>query len=251
MLGSKPLDALHVFLTGASAGVGEAILQQISARGARVFATSRTQSKLDEATKQVVDRGGADVHAVASDLTSLAEVESVANAALEWFDSRIDVVINNAGIGYHGPASTIRGHETTEVMAVNAIAPMMLIRHFLPALRRSAAPKIINVSSILGSKPMPLTSTYTASKHALNGFSKVLRLEEAASNISVTLIEPGAVETAFIQRTHDPDALKKFRGQQVEQLAPVEVARWVVAVMESAPSVCPELVRITPMSQAI
>lgn len=251
MLNSKAFDALHVLLTGASTGVGQAILQEISGRGARVFATSRTQSKLDQAAKDAADRSGAAVQAVAADLTSLAQIESLANSTTEWFDSRIDVLINNAGIGYHGPASTIRGDETAEVMAVNAIAPMMLITHLLPALRRSAAPKIINVSSILGSKPMPLTSTYTASKHALNGFSKVLRLEEASSKISVTLIEPGAIETAFIQRTHDPDALNRFCGQQLEQLAPAEIARWVVAVMESTPSSCPELIRVTPMSQAL
>ena len=189
----KPFDRLHVFLTGATGGVGEAIFTELVTRGARIFATSRRQLKLDAITKDATDS----IRAVAADLTSLAQVESLTRTAIEWFESRIDVVINNAGVGYHGPVSTIRANETAEVMATNVLAPIMITTHFLPALRRSAAPKIINISSILGSKPMPLTSTYTASKHALNGFSKVLRIEESTSNISVTVIEPGAIETAI------------------------------------------------------
>jgi short-subunit dehydrogenase len=245
----KPFDALNVFLTGTTGGVGKAILAELSARGARIFATSRSQSKLDAITKDTTDSSS--IRAVAADLTSLAQIESLTHAAIEWFESRIDVVINNAGIGYHCPVSNIRANEAAEVMSINVLAPIMITTHLLPALRRSAAPKLINISSFLGSKPMPLTATYTASKHALNGFSKVLRLEESTSNISVTVIEPGAIDTAFIQRTHDPDAVKRFCGRQLEQLTPSEVARWVLAVIESPPSSCPELIRVMPMGQAI
>ena len=250
MSGPKPFDGLNVFVTGATGGVGKAVFMELATRGARIFATSRSQLKLDTIAKDAND-SGAVIRAVAADLTSFAQIESLTDAAAEWFESRIDVVINNAGIGYHCPVSNIRANEAAEVMAINALAPIMITTHFLPALRRSAAPKIINISSFLGSKPIPLTATYTASKHALNGFSKVLRLEESKSNISITLIEPGAIDTAFIQRTHDPEAINKFCGQQLEQLTPSEIARWVVAVIESPASSCPELIRIMPMDQAI
>jgi short-subunit dehydrogenase len=247
---SKSIDGLHVLLTGATSGVGAAVFQELAARGAKIFATSRSQSKLDAIAKDAAENSNAVVKVVAADLKSHEEVASMADKAIEWFESRIDVLINNAGIGYHCPASNVQVEELNEVMSVNVIAPIMLTVHSLPALRQSAAPKIINISSFLGSKPLPLTAVYTASKHALNGFSKVLRLEESTSNISVTLIEPGAIDTPFIQRTHDPEALKRFRGVELEQLTPSEVARWVITVIESPPYSCPELIRIMPMHQA-
>jgi short-subunit dehydrogenase len=247
----KPLNDLNILLTGATGGVGEAIFKELSARGGRIFATSRTQTKLDTITEDASNSGFANIRTMAADLNSPAQIENLARAAVEWFEGRIDVLINNAGIGYHCPVSNIRVEEVVEVMTVNVIAPIMVTTHSLPALRRSTAPKIINISSILGSKPMPLTATYTASKHALNGFSKVLRLEEAASKLSVTLIEPGAIDTAFIERTHDPYAVKGFGGRKLEKLSANEVARWVVTVIESPPSSCPELIRIAPMGQAI
>lgn len=247
----KLFNGLHVLLTGATGGVGEAIFKELSSRGARIFATSRTQTKLDAITEAVSISGNAQIRTMAADLNSPAQIENVARAAVEWFEGRIDVLINNAGIGYHCPVSNICVEEVVEVMTVNVVAPIMVTTHSLPALRRSAAPKIINISSILGSKPMPLTATYTASKHALNGFSKVLRLEEASSKLSVTQIEPGAINTAFIERTHDPFAVKGFGERKLEKLSADEVARWVITVIESPPSSCPELIRIAPMGQAI
>lgn len=248
---SKTFNGLHVFLTGATGGVGEAIFKEVSARGASIFATSRTQAKLDAISENISPSSKAKIKTMVADLNSPAQIESMSHAALEWFEGRIDVLINNAGIGYHCPVSNIRVEEAIEVMTVNVIAPIMVTTRSLPALRRSSAPKIINISSILGSKPMPLTAIYTASKHALNGFSKVLRLEEATSKLSVTLIEPGAINTAFIERTHDPHAIKGFVGRKLEKLSAEEVARWVITVIESPPSSCPELIRIAPIDQAI
>jgi short-subunit dehydrogenase len=192
-----------------------------------------------------------EIKTAAADFNSLTQIDSLVQAAMVWLGGRIDVLINNAGIGYHCPVERIRVEEAVEVMTVNAIAPMMVTTYALPALRRSATPKVINISSILGSKPLALTATYTASKHALNGYSKVLRIEVASAGLSVTLIEPGAIDTTFITRTHDPDAVAQMGSRKLCKLTVDEIARWVTTVIESPPYSCPELIRIAPIEQAI
>ena len=98
---------------------------------------------------------------------------------------------------------------------------------------------------------MIYTGAYTAAKHALNGFSKTLRLEEASRDIKVTLIEPGAIETDFILKTHDKEAKEAFSKRKLKKILPQTIANWVLKVIETEPSVCPEVIRITSVEQAI
>ena len=248
----RSLRGTHVLLTGATGGVGQALLSELGSRGAKIFATARSQDKLDAAIRRIDQTSPATtVRAVSVDLTSPLNLKGVVNSALEWFDGRIDVLINNAGVGYHCKTSDIIPDEVIEVLTVNAVAPIILTTLALPGLRQSPAPKVVNISSFLGSKALPLTATYTASKHALNGYSKVLRIEEAHANLSVTVIEPGAIDTDFIKRTHDATAVQQFGQRKLRKLTAAEIARWVVIVLESPQFACPELIRICPIEQAI
>ena len=248
----RPLRGTHVLLTGATGGVGRAILSELGSRGAKIFATARSQEKLDAAVRGIDYSSPATiVRAVSVDLTSPLKLRGLVDSALEWFQGRIDVLINNAGVGYHCRASDIIPEEAIEVLTVNAISPIILTTLALRGLRNSPTPKVVNISSFLGSKALSLTATYTASKHALNGYSKVLRIEEAHANLSVTIIEPGAIDTDFIKRTHDTVAVQQFGQRKLQKLTAAEIARWVVIVLESPQFACPELIRICPIEQAI
>lgn len=234
---------VHVFLTGATGGVGNVLLRQMITEGFRLFATAKTSSRLDAVASGLPTER---LKVVAADLADTRVLKPLVNEGVEWLEGRIDVLINNAGIAYHSAVADIRDAELTEVIAVNAVAPILITSHALPALRRSPAPKVINISSILGAKPLALTAAYTASKHALNGFSKVLRLEEADAGICVTTIEPGAIETEFIARTNDDAAIRQFRSVPRPKISAQEVARWVMASLSAPAGVCPELIRVTP-----
>jgi short-subunit dehydrogenase len=179
------------------------------------------------------------------------KIPALAKEASEWLEGRVDVLINNAGVGYHCPIDSVIPEEAVEVMNVNALAPIILTSSLLPALYNAPRPKVINISSILGVKPLPLTATYTASKHALNGYSQVLRLETAERGLSVTIIEPGAIDTPFLDKTHDPVAVERMGRRNLTKLSPHEVCRWVLTVIESPPYTCPEVIRVAPMGQAI
>src|SRR4051812_39724811 len=103
----KSFVGLHVLLTGASGGVGGAILKQLSARGARIFATSKTPEKLQAKIMTLSDTQRAEIKTVAADFTFPNRIEHIVESALQWLEGRIDVLINNAGIGYHCRAANI------------------------------------------------------------------------------------------------------------------------------------------------
>lgn len=188
---------------------------------------------------------------LALDFSDLEQVKKLAPEIIKIFDSSIDILINNAGIGYHGKIETIDTDELKEVFAVNTLAPIIITSKLLPFISQSDTGHIINVSSILGSRSMMRTAAYTASKHALTGFTKVLRLEAAQLGVRVTAIEPGAIETTFAQRTHESEAKEYFSKRKLTKIPPKVIAGWIVEVIKSDPTICPEMIQIMPQDQII
>ena len=145
----------------------------------------------------------------------------------------------------------IKQEELIETFNINTLSPILLTSRLLPLLKKSSNPKVVNISSILGSKGIPYTATYTASKHALNGYSKVLRKELVKDNLKVVIIEPGAIESEFILRTYDEVPRNSFNKRKMEKLKPETIAAWILKVIESDNNTCPELIRILPQHQII
>jgi NAD(P)-dependent dehydrogenase (short-subunit alcohol dehydrogenase family) len=123
------------------------------------------------------------------DVTDPAGAEQAAEVAIQRF-GRVDVVVNNAGLGIGGPFEDCSADDMRRVFAVNAFGPMFVTRPFLPLLRAQGGGRIINISSDSGVIGLPFQSIYCASKHALEGFSEALSHEVAPFRIAVTLIEP-------------------------------------------------------------
>jgi NAD(P)-dependent dehydrogenase (short-subunit alcohol dehydrogenase family) len=112
---------------------------------------------------------------------------------------QLDVLVNNAGLALSCPLEQTTAKQFDDIMALNVRAPYFLCQQALPALRKSHAPTVLNIASVVGHKGYPLQSAYAASKHALIGMSKSLANEVYTENIRVHVIAPGAVFTDMVR----------------------------------------------------
>lgn len=184
-----------VVITGASAGIGAAVAEQLGALGARPVLVARRP----EALEQVAKRCGPHALTVVADVTRREQVEYARDAALARF-GHVDAWVNNAGRGITKPVSTLTDADLDDMMRVNVKSALYGAQTILPHFRARGRGHILTVSSMLGRVPFaPLRSAYSASKAALNGLMANLRMELAVSDpdIVVSCVHPGIVETGF------------------------------------------------------
>lgn len=186
-----------VIVTGASAGIGEATARRLARAGAKVVVSARRPDRL-EALAREIDPTGANVLAVAGDVTSAADRENLVAAARKKF-GRIDGLVNNAGYGTRGPVEIapvelIRKNYETNVFALIALTQLVL-----PEMRERGRGCIVNIGSVAGKIARPLSSIYDSTKHALEALTDGLRGELKPFGVRVTLIRPGFILTGFVE----------------------------------------------------
>ncbi|NET36822.1 MAG: SDR family oxidoreductase [Cyanothece sp. SIO1E1] len=186
-----------ILITGASAGIGATLAQQLAQQysGVRLVLAARSVDKLEQVATQCRQLG-ADALTVPTNMTETAQIEALAHTALEKF-GRVDALINNAGYGQMGPVELIQPEVIRRQLEVNVVGVITLTQALIPAMRSQGGGRIINLSSIAGQVAFPFSGIYNASKFALEGVSDALRMELAPFNIQVSLIEPGPVQTEF------------------------------------------------------
>lgn len=192
-----------VLITGASSGIGEATARRFLEQGWTVHAAARRTEHM-----RSLDEAGARVHYL--DLTEEASIDALV-AAISMESGRLDVIVNNAGIGVYGAVEEVPLDEARRQFEVNLFGIAGLTQRFLPAMRAATGGTIVNVSSIGGRVYTPMGAWYHASKHALEGWSDCLRLELAPYGIRVVIVEPGAIETEFAEIAIAP-LLKRSEG---------------------------------------
>ncbi len=188
-----------VLITGTSSGIGEATAQYFLKQGWRVFATARQPEKLGawSRTEQVVP--------LPLDVTEPESVRSAVDEALR-IAGRLDVLVNNAGVGLAGPLEAIAVEEIERHFQTNLFGAIRMIQEVLPAFRKQKQGAIVNVSSVTGRFGVPFLSPYCAGKFALEGLSESLYYELLPFNIRIKLIEPGGIKTSFMQKFFQHDA---------------------------------------------
>lgn len=181
-------------VTGASGGIGRATAQALAGAGYRVFGTSR----------QRLQPLSAGVEALECDVTSDTSVEAAVRSVIERA-GRIDLLVNNAGVGLLGAAEESSLEQAKSLFDVNLFGVIRVTRAVLPAMRRQGAGRIVNISSVMGLIPAPYMALYAASKHALEGYSESLDHELRQVGVRVLLVEPAYTQTSFESHLARPD----------------------------------------------
>ena len=194
-----------VMITGASSGIGEATVKELAAKGAKLVLVARRQERLEKLQADIQEMGGQAVYQVA-DVTSPTQMKAVAAFTLEQF-GQIDVLINNAGIMPQAFLYKQKLDEWDQMIDVNIKGVLYAIAAVLPTMRERQSGHIINLSSVAGHHIYPGGTVYCAIKHAVRAISEGLRQEEAISgtNIRVTNISPGAVNSELLATTSDAE----------------------------------------------
>jgi 3-oxoacyl-[acyl-carrier protein] reductase len=193
---SRALAEQVAVITGAGRGIGSAIAHGLSELGARVVLCGRTRETLERTAAAIHNQGG-QTSVVECDVTDLQSVESVAERLDRTF-GRIDVLVNNAGIGGSGgPLHQLPPEQWDRVLNTNLRGVYYCIRSFAPMMIRERRGHIINISSLAGKNALPNGAAYSASKWGLNGLSYSVAEELRVHNVRVSVICPGSVHTEF------------------------------------------------------
>lgn len=194
----RSLDGARCLVTGASSGIGRALVVELVRGGARVVASARRGELLQELQQELGARATALIP-IPGDITDVDHRRELLRVCQEHLGG-LDVLINNAGIGGIGRFESAGPERARRIFEVNFFAPIEFIRESLPWLRHGRRPLIVNVSSVLGHRAVPNKAEYCASKFALHGFSDALRAELAAERIDVLLVSPSTTATEFFHK---------------------------------------------------
>lgn len=213
-------------VTGASSGIGEATARELSRRGAAVVLAARNRERIEGVAREIVSGGGRAL-AVEADVGDEESVRRLVERAVEEFGS-IDVLVNNAGVGLAGRVEELEIEDFRRVLEVNLVGPLSCVQAVLPHMPRGGS--IVNVSSVIGKRPIPKVGGYCASKSALNAVSGALRVEVADRGITVTSVYPGTTRTEFSERSLRTRAERK--GWRPEGVSPQRVAERIARAIE-------------------
>ena len=178
-----------VLVTGASSGIGEATALLLKERGYSVYAAARRVERM----RGLQDKG---IHVLPLDVTDEDSIAACVDAISER-EGGIDILVNNAGYGSYGAIEDVPIDEARRQFEVNLFGLARLTKRVLPGMRAKGAGTIINISSVGGKIYAPFGGWYHATKHALEGWSDVLRLETRPFGIDVVIVEPGGIATPW------------------------------------------------------
>jgi 3-oxoacyl-[acyl-carrier protein] reductase len=195
---NPPLAGQVAVVTGAGRGIGRSIALKLAELGAHTVLCGRSRDTLEQTAVAITEAGGK-TSAIQCDVADLRSVGSLAERVEQNFQ-RLDVLVNNAGIGgTAGPLHQLSPEVWDEVMNTNLRGVYYCIRALAPLMIRSKSGSghIINISSLAGKNPLPNLAAYAASKWGLNGLSYSVAEELRTHNIRVSVICPGSVHTEF------------------------------------------------------
>ncbi len=221
----KPVSQQVIVITGASSGIGLATARAAAEQGARVVLAARNEEALSAISAEITANGGEATHVVA-DVGRRDDVQRIADAAIARFGG-FDTWVNDAGVSIYGKLEEIADEDSQRLFQTNfwgvVYGSLIAVAHL-----KSRGGALINVGSVVSDMAIPLQGMYSASKHAIKGFTDALRMEliHDQAPVSVTLIKPGSIDTPF------PEHAKKYVPNQPDVPAPVyppeEVARAIL-----------------------
>ena len=225
----KKLKDQVIVITGASSGIGLCTAQSAATAGAKVVLAARSGETLDDAVR-VINENGGEAISVVCDVSDEQQVENLAREAVNRF-GRIDTWVNNAGVAIYGRLDEVSDDDSRRLFDINFWGVVYGCRAALPHLKQQGG-ALINVGSEVSEAYVPILGMYSASKHAVKGFTDALRVEVEYVDklpVSVTLIQPTAVDTPFDE--HARNYMEKEAKLPSNMIEPQEVAD---AILKSA-----------------
>jgi len=214
------LKGKHILLTGGSLGIGKATAKKLVEKGAKVLITGRHAQRL----QQAAEFSGAET--LVFDISDLENSAKNAQKCLEILGGKVDVLINNAGIGSFEKIEDINQAQFLEVFNTNVFGLALLTKEVIPTMKKQASATIINIGSSASVKGFARGSVYAASKFAVRALTQCWQAELRSFNIRVCQLNPSEVTTAF----YNQERLE--RDDEVNKLSPNEIAHSIVSVLE-------------------
>jgi short-subunit dehydrogenase len=205
----RTLKDKRVIITGASSGIGFELAKQLAAEGCRLIINARRKDRLEELAAEITSDGGLCI-AVEGDVTDSKVRAKMLSAAQEHF-AGLDILINNAGIGAMGRFDEASEDRLRQIFEVNFFAVAEFIRESLPTLKAGNEPVIVNLSSVLGHRAVPLKSEYCASKFAIHGLSDAIRAELSRDGIDLLLVSPSTTDSEFFDAAIDDPTKRDWK----------------------------------------
>jgi NAD(P)-dependent dehydrogenase (short-subunit alcohol dehydrogenase family) len=222
-------------ITGGTRGIGRAVAEALLKAGHKVAVTGTTEDGVVKAERDLSHFG--QVAAITCDVRDAASVEGAVRTVVAKF-GRLDVLVNNAGVGVGAPIADLTHDEWHRIIGTNVTGVFNCCKAAIPHLRDAGGGWIVNVSSLSSKNPFPGGAAYCASKAAVNAFSEALMQEVRYDNIRVTCVLPGSVATGFSGRESDAGADWK--------LLPEDVAHAIIDVLNHPARSLPSRIEIRP-----
>lgn len=253
----QTLSGRIAVVTGASAGIGEAIARDLANHGARVVVNARRVERLDALVRDIERASGSAV-ACAGDCADEAVVQAMLDLARERFGGEVDLVVANAGRGLAGSVCASDPSQWDEMLRTNILGVALLVRGAAERMARDGeradaltqARDIVILGSNVGRHVSPFSSMYGSTKFAVGAIAEGARRELGPKGVRVTLICPGIVRSEFQQVAgYSPEWARDFFGRFAPVLEPEDVARLTRFIVEQPPHVHVNDVVIRPTKQ--
>ena len=235
-----------ILITGASSGIGEATARLLASRGARVLLGARRTDRLEKIVAEIRAAGGTAEYRTL-DVTSLDDMQAFAYFAAKKF-GHVDVLVNNAGVMPLSPLHELKIDEWNRMIDVNIRGVLHGIAAVLPGMRARKSGHIINLSSIGGHQVWPACAVYSGTKFAVIAISEGLRLEN--TDIRVTVISPGVVESELADTISDPSAREAMKDFRKVALTPDAIGRAIAYAIEQPADVDVNEIIVRPTAGA-
>jgi NADP-dependent 3-hydroxy acid dehydrogenase YdfG len=226
-IGSRSgVDGKVVIITGASSGIGEATALLLAERGAKVVLGARRSDRLEALAARIADVGGEAAYAP-TDVRRREDLSDLVKLACERY-GKLDVLINNAGIGPISPLDDLRVEEWEAMIDINIKGVLYGIAAALPVFRKQGFGHFINIASTAGHKTVANQSVYSGTKFAVRAISEGLR-QEAGDKLRVTIISPGFVRTDFVGSVPNPEVRAQLEESRDKFAIPPDAIACAIA----------------------
>lgn len=236
-----------VVITGASSGIGRSTALHLASRGAKVVLGARRETQLRALAQEIEAAGGQAVYR-STDVTRRQDLQALVDTGVDRF-GRVDVIVNNAGIGPLSRFDELRVEDWDAMIDVNIRGVLYGIAAALPVFRRQGSGHVINIVSTAGLRIVPAQGVYAATKNAVRTLTEALR-QEAGPTLRVTEVSPGFVATEFASSNTDAStraAVEKQMGEMA--IGPDAIARCIAFALEQPREVDVGTIVVRPTAQ--